>query len=125
MSNQWPVSASRVRRDGVVEVLGIHRVDGDDELLGEVLAARRSSSSNFAAWARASARTSSGNWSGMPEGPHHRGGVHLRVAGPAEDFDDDPFPAFLGGGEADHLEDDFVVRLDSLHRRVAKCRCCA
>ena len=103
-------SVELLQRDGVVEVAGVDRVDGDDRL-GRSGRARPAGidSSNASAWRRASSRASSANSSGrsnsrmidsvstpgLPRGPS------TSVITPS--------PSWHVRRKADHLEDDLVV----------------
>src|SRR5258707_10155592 len=118
---ELPVAGFFVACQGnrVVEVACIHGVNSDDDFLGEILAAVQVVFAKGLALVAGLLFGIFGELVGKVEGANDRECVHAGLAAGAEDFGDDALAAILRRREADHLEDDLVVRLGPLRAGVA------
>ena len=97
------------QRHGVVEVAGVGRVDGDDQVAGEVLAAVEVVFVEGGGGVAGLLQGVLGKLVGQAEGADDRQRIDARLAARPEHLGDDAFAAVLRRREAQHLEDDLVV----------------
>lgn len=91
--------------DRIIKVLGIYGVDGDDLIVGEILAAGKV---GFVEVVRLGPGIFKGLfWKmvGQTVGPNDGEYIHAGVAPLAQNFGDDPFAPLIIGGVFDDLED--------------------
>ena len=108
---QRPVTAVLVarQRHGIVEVAGVHGVDGDNEFAGEVLSAGK------IVLAKAGRRLACllldlvGKLVGQAEGADDRQRIDAGLAVRPEYFGDDALAAFFLRREAQHVQNDLVA----------------
>ena len=105
--------------DGVVEVAGRGRVDGDRQLVAEVEAALDVFLVERLGLASGLVERVVVEDVGDPQRPDDGDGLDLGLASGAEDLGDDPFARPVGGGIAGDLDGDLVARLGPLGPRVA------
>ena len=96
VSTQCFVFGSIVDADRVVEVLGVGRVDGDDEFVGEVLAAGEVVLGELRRDLPGFGQRLLRERLGQAERPDDRERIDARLAVRAEDLGDDALAAFVG-----------------------------
>ncbi len=121
VNGQAPVAGLLVARqaDGVVEIAGVGRVDGDDRVLREVFAAVEVSFVKRLGRLPRFLKGRLGKHVGEAERADDREGVDAGLAIRPQHLDDNAFATVFRAGKAQHLEDDLVVRLRPLGARVA------
>ena len=121
VDGQRPVAGFLVARHvhGIVEIAGIDGVDGHDDGVGEIDAAGEIV---FAERRGGVARFFLGVFGKLVRqvvGANDRQRIDAGLAARSENFRDDAFAAIVRRRKADHLEDDFIVRLRSLGAGIA------
>ena len=105
--------------DGVVEVAGVHGVDGDDELACEIRSTLQVRFLEMVGLGSGLGEDIRRKLVRQAQAADDRECIHARLAVRAEHFGDGPFAAFVGRGEADHVHDDLIVRLRPFRAGVA------
>ncbi len=97
--------------DGIIEVLGVGRVDGDDEVFGEVFAVGGDGFADAFGGVACLVGDVLGEGHGQAEGVHDRVGLDIGLAGFAQDLRDDALGEFVVGRLAvgQQLDDDLGV----------------
>ena len=117
---QPPVAVVQsLQRNGIVEIAGIDRIDGDDRLAGQIDPAVRPTRQTSPPDARASSSASSGKLARQIVFANDRQRIDARRAFAAQHFGNHPFAVVKVRRKADHLEHDFVVRLRVLRAGIA------
>ena len=117
---QTPVTArKRLQGNGVVEIAGVCRVDGDDCQRGQVEPTGRDRLVEFLRLAPGLVQGVGGEGVRQVELAEDRERVHPRLAPRTEHFHDHPFAVLRRRGEANHFEDHFVVAPGALGAGIA------
>ena len=121
VDGQHPVPGLRVdrHRRRVIEVAGVHRVDGHDQLVGEVGAAGEVGLGERGRRLAGLVQRRGRELLGQAERLDDRDQVDARLGVRAEHLGDDALAAALRRREPEHLDDDLVLRPGPLRPRVA------
>ncbi|MFO0926896.1 MAG: hypothetical protein U0736_07610 [Gemmataceae bacterium] len=121
VNSQLPVAGFRVAGDGdgVVEVAGVDRVDGDDQIGGEVVASVQVGFVERIGGGAGLLQRVVGELFRQVERADHRQRVDAWLAVRPEYLGEHPLAAVIGAGEAHHLEHHLVAAAGALGAGVA------